>query len=318
MIVITPQDMQQYIASLNSICSSHELSISFTSSDWMDALLVSSGKKIWHINDSGRDKIKSVLFQPFPCLKKQKSVHLYRFLPYSRFDGLFESKSLRMNSMEINRRFNGPGEYEDFFNAISLNYDKGAIDGVAARTYLLCFISAWNRKYMWENYVGNYNGFCIEVDVKPKLIETFFWDFRKVSYQNPANYKFMDDMITQFKQNYGIDIVLPWSEFAYIYKGPKFADEIESRIYIKEPDRRSLFRTNYMTDIGNSYKTEFDSDQNYSYINMPLSNKLFDIDIKKVFLGTNCDSDDINRMKDVLKALSIPFEDVDDSDSRLM
>lgn len=80
-----------------------------------------------------------------------------------------------MSSMAKNRKKNGPGEYEDFFKIIGLSYDQKEIDNVAASTYLMCFTSDWKEKYMWEEYVDLYKGFCVEVELKQKKTSDDFF-----------------------------------------------------------------------------------------------------------------------------------------------
>lgn len=316
--IILPNDLQTYVSNLNAICSRNSIPITFYPNEWKNYLILDKGKKVWWYNGA-ETKIKQWLFGPFPDLKQTPVVRRYRFLPYARFDNLFATQSLRMSSMAVNRKFNGPGEYEDYFKAISLKYDKTSIDNTAARTYLMCFISDWNKKYMWENYVNYYEGFCIEVDVSPKDPNNYFWNFREVSYKDPSDYKWISDAIDFFKMQYDIEIVLPWSAFAYIYKGPKFKEEIETRIYIPE-QTDGLFRSNYIEAVGKNYPTKSYVDKDsgtFFYLDMPLKNDLFEIDIKKVYLGKRISDAELKRMESVLQSANIPFEEICMCDSRL-
>lgn len=315
---ISPAQLKTYINHLNTICQNNAVSLVFNADDFVQFLSINNGKKVWHITDAGRNKINQWLFNFFPDLKQKTTVHLYRFLPYARFYGLFNTQSLRMSSMAVNRKFNGPGEYEDYFKAISLNYDKESIDNTAAKTYLMCFISDWKKKYMWENYVKHYEGFCIEVDISPKDPNNLFWNFREVSYQAPAVYKWISDSINSFKSNYDIDICFPWSKFAYIYKGPKFSREIETRIYIHE-ETEDPWRSDYMNAVGNNYPTKsyMDNGETFFYLDMPLKNSLFEIDINKVYLGKRISDTELKKMESVLNSAKIPYEEICIDDARL-
>ena len=315
--IIPPKDLLTYVNDLNAICSKNHIPIIFSPNEWKNYLILDKTKKVWWY-DGAENKINQWLFNSFPDLKQKNTVRLYRFLPYARFNGLFSTQSLRMSSMAANRKFNGPGEYEDYFKAISLSYDKESIDNTAAKTYLMCFISDWNKKYMWEKYVNHYEGFCIEVDISPKDPSNYFWNFREVSYKDPSAYKWISDIIDSFKTKYNIDIVLPWSSFAYIYKGPNFKDEIETRIYIPEVSS-GVFRSNYMDAIGNNFPTKqyvYDNGT-YFYLDMPLKNNLFEIDIKKVYLGKRTSDIELRRMESVLQNAGIPFDEICMCDTRL-
>lgn len=316
--IIPPKDLLTYVNNLNTICFRNNVPITFLPSEWKNYLILDKGKKVWWYNGA-ENKIKQWLFDSFPDLKQTPVVHRYRFLPYARFNDLFATHSLRMSSMAVNRKFNGPGEYEDYFKAISLNYDKGVIDATAARTYLMCFISDWKKKYMWENYVNHYEGFCIDVNITPKKPNNYFWNFREVSYKDPSDYKWISDTIDFFKSQYNIDIVLPWSMFAYIYKGPKFKDEIETRIYIPE-QVNGLFRSDYMEAVGKNYSTKSYVDKDsgtFFYLDMPLKNDLFEIDIKKVYLGKRTSDTELKRMETILDSAKIPYEEICMCDTRL-
>ena len=311
---------QEYINVLNQICNTYNVGFSFTNGDFFPDLLISNGNKSWNITDSGRAKIKNWLFQNFPDLTTCGSLRLYRFLPDFVFDSLFNSNILRMSSMAKNRKKKGPGEYEDFFKIIGMQYDKQEIDNVAANTYLMCFIDDWKEKYMWEEYGDSYKGFCIEVDVCAKQIGNDFWGMRSVSYQPQSTYDFMSEMIVTFRSKHQIELVLPWSRFAYIYKGPDFIKERETRIYISEPTI-AFGKDSYNSFIGGKYPKQEESDQDGEimyYIDMPLENDLFKIGVKKVFLGGEMDDTKKRTMKDILNKKGIPFDEIAPSDPRLV
>lgn len=315
--VLSYKEQQQYVGALNQICRNYNVGFSFSIGDFASFLSISNNKKIWHIEEPGRIKVKQWLFQYFPDLTASGSLCLYRFLPDFVFESLFEVDILRMSSMAKNRKKNGPGEYEDFFKIIGLQYDQQEIDDVAASTYLMCFISDWKKKYMWEKYVDSYKGFCIEVELNAKQQSNDFWGVRKVSYQSPNSYAFMSDLIATFKSQYQIELVLPWSRFAYIYKGPKFKDELETRIYITETCAKEA----YESFLGQKYpkKSEIDEDgDTMYYIDIPLDNDLFKIDVKKVYIGSELGNERKDHMKQILTSLGLSWEEISSSDSRLI
>lgn len=318
--LLTYQERLQYISELNKICSKYRIGFSFSIGDFFPFISISNGNKSWNITDSGRAKIKTWLFQNFPDLTTNGSLHLYRFLPDFVFDSLFNSNILRMSSMAKNRKNNGPGEYEDFFKIIGMQYDKQEIDDVAANTYLMCFIDDWKEKYMWENYVKLYKGFCVEVDVCPKQKSNDFWGIRTVSYKPKSSYDFMSDMIATFKSQYQIELILPWSKFAYIYKGPKFSKEQETRIYIAEPTV-CFGKDAYQSFIGQKYpkQQEIDKDDDIMYyINMPLNNDLFELQVKRVYIGGRLSKERKECMEKKLGMLNIGCEVISPSDLRLV
>ena len=314
------QEQLQYISELNKICSKYSVGFSFSIGDFAPFFSISNNKKIWHITEPGRIKVKQWLFQYFPDLTASGPLHLYRFLPDFVFESLFQGNILRMSSMAKNRKKNGPGEYEDFFKIIGLQYDQQEIDDVAASTYLMCFISDWKKKYMWEKYVNSYKGFCIEVELNAKQQSNDFWGVREVSYQPQSSYAFMSDLIATFKSQYQIELVLPWSRFAYIYKGPDFSDELETRIYISEPTI-AFGKDAYNSFVGEKYPKQQEIDQDGDtmyYIDIPLDNDLFKIDVKNVYIGSELDNERKDHMKQILTSLDLSWEEISSSDSRLI
>ena len=170
---------------------------------------------------------------------------------------------------------------------------------------------------MWEKYVDSYKGFCIEVELNAKRQSNDFWGVRKVSYQPRSSYAFMSDLIATFKSQYQIELVLPWSRFAYIYKGPDFSDELETRIYITE----TCAKKTYESFIGRKYpkKSEKDEDgDTMYYIDIPLDNDLFKIDVKNVYIGSELSDERKEHMKQILTSLNLPCEEISPSDSRLI
>lgn len=126
-------------------------------------------------------------------------------------------------------------------------------------------------------------------------------------------------MITTFKSQHQIELVLPWSRFAYIYKGPKFSKEQETRIYITEP---TIFfaKESYQSFIGQKYPKQSEVDEygnTMYYIDMPLSNDLFEIQVKRVYIGGKLDEKKKNCMKQKLKMLNIECDVISPSDPRL-
>lgn len=320
--VLATEQVSEYINLLNAICQKNGNPIMFTSKDFKRELYISKGKKIWQASDEGYKKINRWLFEHFPDLKQRESIRAFRFLPYSRFDELFRSHSLRMSSMAANWKFNGPGEYKEYFKAISLNYDKSAVAETAAHTFLLCFTSDWNQRYMWENYVNNYEGFCLEVDIMPKGRKNRFWNFREVSYKAPNNYKFIANIIDEFKRKYNLDVILPWSSFACIYKGPRFFKEKEMRIYLSEDAAGvNVFREMYARAVGGYHKTKSYVDEDgatYFYIDMPLNSRLFEVKIRNVYLGAKINPTDLRQKENTLRNQGVAFEKICMCDPRLV
>lgn len=175
---------------------------------------------------------------------------------------------------------------------------------------------------MWESYVNNYEGFCLEVDVMPKDRKNGFGNFREVSYADPSSYKFLSDIIATFKKKYDVNVVLPWSSFACVYKGPMFSGEKESRIYISEDVAGAeAFREMYANAIGRYHMTRSYVDEKgvtYFYIAMPLDNELFELKIQKVYLGERINSVDLKQKEKILQGQGIPFVEICMCDPRLV
>lgn len=60
-----PQQRNQYIETLNSICQKYNVGFSFSTNNFAEYLSISNNKKIWNIVETGRAKVKRWLFAFF-------------------------------------------------------------------------------------------------------------------------------------------------------------------------------------------------------------------------------------------------------------
>lgn len=56
------------------------------------------------------------------------------------------------------------------------------IEGIRHEVYVFCFSEVWNSILMWAHYAGNYNGYCIEYDIK-KLRNYVIYNLYPVLYE---------------------------------------------------------------------------------------------------------------------------------------
>lgn len=119
----------------------------------------------------------------------------------------------------------------------SLNFDDSndcVILGVNANILVSCFTSVVND-YMWENFGGEHNGFCVEYDVN--CLTSKLGDGLKVKYHKP-------DYITNLKFEFGRRLVennFPSEEFkikffreALLVKHLRYEKENEYRFLRKK------------------------------------------------------------------------------------
>ena len=156
----------------------------------------------------------------------------------------------------------------------------------------------------------------------PKGRKNRFWNFREVSYKAPNNYKFIANIIDEFKRKYNLDVILPWSSFACIYKGPRFFKEKEMRIYLSEDAAGvNVFREMYARAVGGYHKTKSYVDEDgatYFYIDMPLNSRLFEVKIRNVYLGAKINPTDLRQKENTLRNQGVAFEKICMCDPRLV
>jgi hypothetical protein len=152
-------------------------------------------------------------------------------------------------------------------------------------------------------------GVCMEFEIQENPYkDNWIWDFREVYYGNENNFLFLKEIIRHFKSVHNIDIVFPSHKFAQFYKRDNYSWEDEVRISIQEEDMLGfkgsfdeLFKIIPIEEENGKYGKR-------RYLNAELSNCLFTISIKNVYLGKSfsflCNRELIRNLKN----RRIPFQ----------
>ncbi len=278
---MTPSQKAQHIIQMNNICITNSFPIQFSDADWMDYTL---GISTWPYNDHPNNPLKSYLRNLIPDLSSNNNQSFYRYFKPKQLNLLLKTKKIQMSSMRSNAK-NDSLEYIGYFKTLGSNVNPSVIDDAQNSTYILCFSDSHDDKKIWKEYVNN-TGVCIECVITPKEpSKRRFWEFRSVYYGVGTEFSTLTDIITQFKNMHNIDIVFPTHKFAQFYKRDSYSWERESRICIQE-ESLSIVKDEYEEIFKELVrKSEMHQWGERRYIDVPLRNSMFDIEIKKVYLG---------------------------------
>lgn len=277
---IPPSTKSQYITQMNAICTKHSFPVQFSNADWTDFKLQDS----WLYQDHPNNPLKLHLHSLYLDLKTNSNNKYYRYFMPHQLRSLLKSKTIQMSSMRANAK-NDPQEYIEYFKTIGVNANQKVIEDAQNSTYILCFSESHNDKKIWKEYVND-KGVCIECEITSKSSpRNKLWDFRKVYYGAGSEFVALADIISTFKISHNIDIVSPAHKFAQFYKRNNYSWECESRICIQE-EVISFVKDEY-DEIFKEFprKTQKHPWGERRYIEVPLDNSLFRIQILKVYLG---------------------------------
>jgi hypothetical protein len=279
-IPLLPAQKSQYISEMNAICRSLSIPFQFSDADWKNSLINTN----WSYEDHPNNPLKKHLGSLMPDKKGATKSIYYRYFSPERLCDVLKTDNIQMSSMKSNYK-NDDREYIEYFDILNSNINKVKVDSFRDSTYILCFSDSYTDKRIWKEYTNN-EGVCIEAEITPlQSIDSWIWEFRSVFYGTGNEFAFLKSIIQHFKSTYNIDIVFPTHKFAQFFKRNTYSWENETRICIQEEDL-SYWKVNFDNLFSHFPKKQ----QNHcwgirNYIDVPLDNYLFNLSIKKVFLG---------------------------------
>ncbi len=78
---------------------------------------------------------------------------------------------------------------------------KHVVEGMREDVYVFCFSEVWNSLLMWAHYANNYNGYCIEYDMK-QVRDMITYDLFPVLYEK--EYIDITDRLISINTNTGL------------------------------------------------------------------------------------------------------------------
>jgi hypothetical protein len=282
---LSPNQVDDFISEMNAIASSYNAAIQFTPDDWAGFIQDSR----WVYNDHAGNPLKNYLRSLTPDRKSNTGNSLFRFMSSGRLSQILSTDKIQISNMLSNFE-NDAEEYKHYFGLISPSYSTAQIEKYRERTFILCMTKSHTNGRMWKEYTED-KGVCVEFEIQVNPYkDNWIWDFREVHYGNANNFTFLINIINTFKSKHGIDIVFPSHKFAQFYKREHYSWEGEVRISIQEEDMIG-FRDSF-DELFRIIPIEEENGKHGKrrYLNPGLSNCLFTLNIKKVYLGKSFSS----------------------------